>query len=154
AGRYLVTLENDLTDPRQATGSDGDTGADLVRLPEGTTVDDVRKDQATATAVPARVYAATWAGGPFAPFKGTGHTVVDLTPGQWPVLPNGLGRTQPAQPLTVTVPAASGTPTEPTASVTVSLQEYAFTGLDRPVAAGPQIWKVTNAGSQPHELIL
>jgi hypothetical protein len=32
--------------------------------------------------------------------------------------------------------------------------EFAFTGLDQPMPAGPQTWKVVNSGEQPHMLVL
>jgi hypothetical protein len=39
---------------------------------------------------------------------------------------------------------------QPVVDVEVSLQEYAFVGLESGVHAGPQIWKLTNTGTQPH----
>ena len=43
--------------------------------------------------------------------------------------------------------------TEPTADVTMTLSDYAFT-LSKPLAAGRQMIKVENAASQPHEVVL
>lgn len=43
--------------------------------------------------------------------------------------------------------------TEPTADVTMTLNDYSFT-LSKPLAAGRQTIKVENAASQPHEIVL
>jgi hypothetical protein len=53
--------------------------------------------------------------------------------------------------------ATGGTPTaqtEPTSTVTVTEMEMSFLGLEGPVPAGPQVWKVVNNGKQPHMLVL
>ena len=43
--------------------------------------------------------------------------------------------------------------TEPTADVTLTLNDYSFT-LSKPLAAGRQMIKVENAAAQPHEVVL
>ena len=56
------------------------------------------------------------------------------------------------RPLTVT-PSANANTTEPTADVTLTLSDYAFT-LSKPLVAGKQMIKVENAAAQPHEVVL
>jgi len=57
-----------------------------------------------------------------------------------------------AKALTVTA-APNANMTEPTADVTMTLSDYAFT-LSKPLAAGRQMIKVENAAAQPHEVLL
>ena len=54
--------------------------------------------------------------------------------------------------LTVTADANANM-TEPTADVTLTLNDYSFT-LSKPLAAGRQLIKVENAAAQPHEVVL
>ena len=54
--------------------------------------------------------------------------------------------------LTVTADANANM-TEPTADVTLTLNDYSFT-LSKPLAAGRQVIKVENAAAQPHEVVL
>jgi hypothetical protein len=54
--------------------------------------------------------------------------------------------------LTVT-PSPNANMTEPTADVTLTLSDYAFT-LSKPLVAGRQLIKVENAAAQPHEVVL
>jgi hypothetical protein len=54
--------------------------------------------------------------------------------------------------LTVT-PSPNANLTEPTADVTLTLSDYAFT-LSKPLVAGRQLIKVENAAAQPHEVVL
>jgi hypothetical protein len=51
-------------------------------------------------------------------------------------------------------PAASS-PADSTipASVRVQLRDVAFSGLEQPVPAGPQIWEITNVGEQPRQVV-
>ncbi|HEY7034826.1 MAG TPA: serine hydrolase domain-containing protein [Thermomicrobiales bacterium] len=143
AGRILLTVEN-------ASSQDG-ISADLVRLPDGLTVDAAIAAMATPTATgafPDWVYAATWTGGPILNAGQTVRVVVDLTAGDWYVF--GVGGQAP-QPVRVT--AGSGTtPAEPAAAVDVQMQDFAFVGLPERIAPGPQIWRIGNAGPQPHLL--
>ena len=57
-----------------------------------------------------------------------------------------------AKPLTVTA-SPNANMTEPTADVTLTLNDYSFT-LSKPLAAGKQLIKVENAAAQPHEVVL
>jgi hypothetical protein len=56
------------------------------------------------------------------------------------------------KPLTVAA-TPNANRTEPTADVTMTLNDYSFT-LSKPLAAGRQMIKVENAASQPHEIVL
>ena len=56
------------------------------------------------------------------------------------------------KPLTVAA-TPNANMTEPTADVTMTLNDYSFT-LSKPLAAGRQMIKVENAASQPHEIVL
>jgi hypothetical protein len=65
------------------------------------------------------------------------------------------GEAIPPAPLTVA--AGAGSPVAGpslTADVEATLTEYAFKGLEAGLRPGSQIWKVTNAGKQPHFMIL
>ena len=57
-----------------------------------------------------------------------------------------------AKPLTVTA-SPNANMTEPTADVTLTLNDYSFT-LSKPLAAGKQLIKVENAAAQSHEVVL
>jgi len=50
-------------------------------------------------------------------------------------------------------PSANANTTEPTADVTLTLSDYAFT-LSKPLVAGKQLIKVENGAAQPHEVVL
>lgn len=145
AGWALVTFEN-----RQRAG---DNSADIVLIPPGESVERLLDVVATPTAAPpAWAYQTTLAGAPWAPAGTSAQAVVLLTAGDWAVLSPA-----PLTPASLTVTAGDGAPTEPpglTADVDVTMQEFAFVGLEEPVPAGRQIWKVTNAGQQPHLMTL
>jgi hypothetical protein len=71
------------------------------------------------------------------------QALLDLAPGEARVL----------VPLTIvpgpaTPPVASA---EPSADATIQMQEYAYVGLPARVAPGRRVWKITNAGTMPHE---
>lgn len=85
--------------------------------------------------------------------------VVDLAPGDYVAvcmipgddnIPHYLKGQQ--APFSVTESDATGTP--PSAGLSVSMSEMTFSGLPAELPAGPQVWEVTNAGTQPHELTL
>jgi len=158
AGRILLTVTNNA--PAKQESAD----ANLVRLPEGTTIDDVAgffgpqlatPAMETNQAAPNWIYQATFAGGPIVLPGQTAQAVVDLSPGDWVLLNDSPGAPQSPQLLTVTGSAASpAAAQEPQPDVNVQLQEYAFVGLDQSIPAGPHLWKFTNTGTQPHIMIL
>lgn len=141
AGWTLVTVEN------QQSG--GDNSADIMLLPRGETIEGLLAAVATPTAAPpAWVYETTLAGAPWTPAGTSAQAVVLLTAGDWMVFSPA-----PLAPASLTVSEGDGSPTAPpavNAGVDLTMQEFAFVGLDEPLRAGPQIWKVTNTGDQPH----
>ncbi|MCC7025018.1 MAG: hypothetical protein IT338_19460 [Thermomicrobiales bacterium] len=159
AGLVLLTVTNASSNTR------GTADVALVMPPAGVTSDDVAalfgphmaSPAATEAAAPGWIYQATWAGGVIVPPGQTLQAVVDLPPGSWLLINDTPGSAQSPRPLAVTGEAAAS-PTAaanpPAADVDVTLQEYAFLGLDRPIPAGPHIWKLTNSGKQPHVMLL
>jgi len=129
----------------------------LIKLEEGKTVADFLA--ATKVAGPPPSWAVPYGGvNPGAPGETTIATQV-MEPGNYamvcfiespdhvPHIAKGM-----AKALTVTGASAANT-TEPTADVTMTLSDYAFT-LSKPLAAGRQSIKVENAAAQPHEVVL
>jgi hypothetical protein len=137
-GRYLVTVED---------ATDHGLDAFLMRIPQGVTAEEV---EATFAAPPAAFpewwLKAIFAGGSAVQAGRTGQAIADLVPGDWLVFGNG----HPTRAFAVTGdPGARIAAADPEIDAEITLDEYSFTGLDR-IQAGPQIWKVTNGGSQPH----
>jgi hypothetical protein len=147
AGWTLVTFTN--------ASNEEEDAPDLMLLPASMTADDVVNALATPeAAAPAWVYQTTFAGGPFATKGKTTQAVANLTEGKWYVFSGGEPQFA-GTGLTVTA-ASSASPAAVsiTADVEVSLQEYAFAGLEKPVPAGAHVWKVTNTGQQPHIMLI
>ncbi|HEU0115678.1 MAG TPA: hypothetical protein VFQ80_13420 [Thermomicrobiales bacterium] len=145
AGLVLMTVVNKSKDA---------TGAAILGPPQGSTMQDLMNLAATPApdqGFPPFLYQARILGGPGElPPGGSAQAVVDVPAGDWAVFGEG---NQPPSMLT----ASGGTPTaqtEPTSTVTVIESEFSFLGLEGPIAAGPQLWKVVNNGKQPHMLIL
>lgn len=145
AGLVLMTVVNNSSQP---------TGAAILGPPEGATMQDLMNMAATPApndGFPPFLYKARILGGPgdVAP-GGSAQAVVDIPAGDWAVFGEG---SQPPSMLTAT----GGTPTaqtEPASTVTVTEMEMSFLGLEGPIPAGPQVWKVVNHGQQPHMLVL
>lgn len=150
AGFVLLTITNATND---------DNAAAVLGPPAGMSMDQfLQQIQATPApnatppvtgGFPAFLYEAIVPGGPSEVKPGgTAQAIIQLTAGDWAVFPEG---NQPPAFFSATAgsPAAA---TEPNAAVTVSEQEFAYTGLDIPLGTGPQIWKVVNTGQQPHEM--
>ncbi len=97
------------------------------------------------------LYDATLPGGPtMVPVDETREELVLLTEGDWGVF-GADGRT----PGIFAAVTGDGSLTEPpTADVEVEMGDFSFSGLTNSVPAGPQIWKVTTKGEQPHALML
>jgi hypothetical protein len=73
--------------------------------------------------------------------------VPDCWPGWNPTRRQGM-----LKPLQV-IPAASGAAaTQPNASVTVTLRDFAFETPVDTLPSGRNTWRITNAGPQPHEI--
>ena len=121
---------------------------------EGQTMDELMAAAATPPAdpegFPPFLYTATILGGPGNVLPGkSAQALVNIPAGDWVVFPAGP---QPPAPITAVEGSDSNT-TPPDASLTLTLGDFYFAGLDS-VAAGPQIWKVTNEGEQPHMVVM
>ena len=78
--------------------------------------------------------------------------VVDLTPGEWVVV-GGPFMAPVSPPFTVVESSTTTAPVASFAATEVVLGDQGISGLER-VAPGHQIWRIRNAGSQPHELLM
>lgn len=127
--------------------------AQLVRLEDGKTLDDLRA--AEAAGQPADF--AVWVGGPGVVPPG-GKTVVtlDLEPGAhyWLCFVETSGQPHLAMGMVhaVTVEGGDGEPLPP-ADRTVVMDDYSF-AFDQPLTAGRQVIRVENRAAQPHEMIM
>lgn len=146
AGPTKVTLTNAGAEEHQAQIAkiaDGKTFADLTAALQG-------PDESAALALVALN------GGPTGVLPGaSGSTTVDLTPGQYAFLcfvagPDGVPHLAKGMiaPMEVTEPASSAA--VPAGDSEVTLQDFAFVGLDT-LSAGAHTISVTNDGPQPHE---
>lgn len=154
AGYTLITLEDTSQDIHHAQ---------LVKLNEGVTMEQVETALPSLEADPAAVFAlVTLVGGLgiIAP-GGTAQVILNLDPGQYVWIcglpaPDGELHFQKGmiQAFEV-VPAAEETAAEPPAAdATLTLKDFAFDGLPEPMTPGPQIWEVVNDGPEPHEFLL
>jgi plastocyanin len=150
AGLTLLTVEN---------SSKEDTGIFLVAPPPGMSMADFRAiAEATPTGAtpnpeeefPSWFYDAILSGGPSVAAGGRGQAIIDLQPGEWAVASEG---NQEPSLLTVTEGATPAPAAEPPANLSVDLQEYAIT-IPQQVDPGPQIWKLSDIGQQPHVMYL
>jgi hypothetical protein len=149
AGRHLIVLENHGSPDGPAALSD----VNLLRLPEGVTLDDLNALLASsAGTVPDWFHQIDSAGGFYVAAGGTGYAVLDLEAGEWYI---GIGDSNPYSLLTVTdAPIASPIPAiDPPADLEIEMVEFEL-GLPATLPAGQQVWHATNAGSQQHEMVL
>ncbi|HET9660854.1 MAG TPA: hypothetical protein VFP05_11030 [Thermomicrobiales bacterium] len=146
AGRYHVVLHN--------TNATEAIDLDFFLPPEGTSADETItafNDSISSEVPPDIFYQLTLAGGLTALPNGTAEGIIDLTPGDWVAgiqTENENGsNVGGAQAISITgeMPAL----TDPTVAVTATLSDLKI-DLPDSVPTGPQIWKVTNAGSMPH----
>jgi len=102
----------------------------------------------------------TAVGGPGSASAGESSSVLmDLAEGNYVAMclipdDDGIPHAAKGMVLPITV-AASATPAAvvaPTADANVTLTEFHFMGIPETSAAGPQIWEVTNTGTQLHEM--
>lgn len=82
---------------------------------------------------------------------GEAQGVVDLLAGRWISIDPLGGRNVAILVVGEGTPAPAA---EPVADVAITMQEMTFTGLDAPLAAGPQVWQITNRGALEHEIAL
>ena len=141
AGWTLVTFDNQQ--------GQGDNSADLMLIPTGESIESLLASIGAPDAPPpAWVFDATFAGAPWAPAGASEQALVLLTAGDWAVFSPA-----PLAPAALTVTEgdeAAATPPDVSPDREVDLQEFAFMGLEGTIPAGPQLWKVTNTGRQPH----
>jgi hypothetical protein len=149
AGLTRLTLKNEGKALHDAMFMRVNEGATLAQLLDALTAPDYGPIFAAATSL----------GGPEVDAGLRATTIVDLTPGQYMVfciIPDDTGMPHylmgMQQPLEVTAP--SRTEAAPVADVTVDLLEFGFATMPRRVAAGRQVWAVTNRGEQIHELLI
>jgi hypothetical protein len=146
AGWTLVSLENQQ--------SAGDYSADIMKIPPEEDIEDVLDVIATTDGPPpAWVYQTTFAGAPWALAGKSAQVVALLTAGDWLIFGGGT----PLTPAPLRVTEGEATPAaQPalTADLEVNLKDFTFEGLEQAVPAGPQLWKVTNTGPQPHFMTL
>jgi hypothetical protein len=144
AGRTLVRLEN--------AGEESWHGF-MLQVPEEVTDEQVVADLGPeAEAPPPWMFEAMYPGFPGETLPGqTSLALVDLRPGRYIVLSDTV------QPFEVVgdeaTPAATPEAEGPTVDGTVRLFDFNFE-FPETVAAGRQVWAVTNSGEQPHELLL
>lgn len=131
--------------------------AQLVRLEDGKTLDDLAKAMKEHGPPPAWV---KFVGGPNAAAPGQEvHATAVLEPGQYAYLclipsPDGVLHVAKgmARPFVVTE-ARAGSDELPAADATIKLVDYGFETA-RPLEPGKQTILVENAGPQPHEVVL
>jgi hypothetical protein len=159
AGRYLLIVEN----TTETQGAD----VNIMQPPPGMTVADIMASPEPEDRAPDWIYDATFAGGFDAAPGTSGQVVLDLEAGEWFIEASFYSdeeegdeaEASPAadeasdQPLTLTVTGEAPPVEDPADAVATEMQEFAFL-LPSPIAAGPQIWKVTNTGDQPHFLFI
>jgi hypothetical protein len=78
--------------------------------------------------------------------------VIDLSAGEWMLWGDLPEAPQAPVPVIVTGEAPADQPT-PAADVTIAMQEMSFS-VDGSLTAGPQTIALTNAGQQPHFLLM
>jgi hypothetical protein len=148
AGRYLYITENATEhNPMQDT-----LAAGLFPLQGDMTLASLNAIRTDENAT--FYYDVRWAGESI-PLRGhTASTIVDLTPGDWTIVLPEPFAPQPAVALTVTAGTDPSTQPEPQSDGTVTLRDHAFAGIPDRVASGRHVWKLTNAGQQPHIMFL
>jgi hypothetical protein len=150
AGRYRLVLENT-----------GPLSSELLlsQVPAGMTDAEVQaalEEAEQAEVPPPLVYELVINGGTQAEPGATGEVVLDLAAGDWVFNLAGFGEEDDEGINLFKVVTVTGEPPaveDPAAAVEVSLIDFDFEIADT-VPAGPQIWKVTGAGEQPHHMVV
>ncbi len=97
--------------------------------------------------------------GVLSPHGGHGRVLLDLTEGQYVLMcfmPDAEGVPHLAKGMIVPIRVAAGDVAdnaEPRADVTAALKDFTVQ-IPAEVKAGQQLWKVTNEGPQPHEIMI
>ena len=148
AGLVAVTLMNDGDEPHQAN---------IARFKDGKTIGDFAA--ALKQSPTAGLALVDFVGGPNTVNPGASQRVVmSLEAGDYVVLcfvPSADGVPHLAKgmikPLTVVARASQDAQAEPKADAEATLKDF-MVMLPATIKAGPQTWKVTNNGPEPHEL--
>jgi hypothetical protein len=144
AGRTLVRLEN--------VGEESWHGF-MLQVPEDVTDEQVVADLGPdAESPPPWLFEAIYPGFPGETLPGqTNLALVDLGPGRYIVLGDTVQQFEVVGDAAT--PGATPEAERPVVDGTVRLFDFNFEFPDT-VAAGRQLWEVTNTGEQPHELLL
>jgi hypothetical protein len=145
AGYVLLTVTNSSKD---------ENSAGVLGPGPGKTMEDLKQAAATPASgdeIPPFLYEATVLGGPGDIQPGqTAQVVVNIPAGDWAVFPEGN-----QQPVMITASdSADSNTTAPTADLSIDLGDFSFSGFSDGVAAGQQLWKVTNSGKQIHMVVI
>jgi hypothetical protein len=172
-GQYVITVVNE---------TESLAVADIVALPEDVSFGDFTSTlfssfQGTGGELPEWWADANFAGGSWAGPGATSKTVANLTAGRWTTFSTNPASTQPAQNFTVVTEeeaiaagyiAAPEEGATPVASPEASPAAVEFPVLESAAqievadagitatggASGSALWQVTNAGEQPHDLVV
>jgi hypothetical protein len=164
AGRYVLSVTN-------SSSSEEDAGVGFVQAPEGMTAAELigfmaslsatpeaadgeaaPAEEEGGTGAPSWYYETEIASGVYAPAGETAYAVIDLSAGEWMLWGDLPEAPQAPVPVIVTGEAPADQPT-PVADVTIAMQEMSFS-VDGSLTAGPQTIALTNAGQQPHFLLM
>jgi hypothetical protein len=164
AGRYVLSVTN-------SRSSEEDAGVGFVQAPEGMTAAELigfmaslsatpeaadgeaaPAEEEGGTGAPSWYYETEIAGGVYAPAGETAYAVIDLSAGEWMLWGDLPEAPQAPVPVIVTGETPADQPTL-AADVTIAMQEMSFS-VDGSLTAGPQTIALTNAGQQPHFLLM
>jgi hypothetical protein len=146
AGRTLMTVRN--------TGS-SELHFFATRIPDEVTDEQVAKEMQSGSEEDPPWFDMTklpFLGNPDWPAAGgQAQGVVDLRAGRWVFIDPIGGRDVAILVVSEGTPAPAA---EPVADVTITMQEMTFSGLDKPIPAGPHVWQITNSGALEHEIAI
>jgi hypothetical protein len=142
AGLTLVTVDNQAMFQAQIQ---------LLELPDDMTLDEVAASfAADEERIPDWVYSNVFAGGVVAQPGTTGHSVVDLSSGNWLIFQDGA--VTPIVALKVTGDADRAESGDVDSDVKVTFKDHKI-DLPDELEAGPQVWEVTNQDDVPHVVV-
>lgn len=152
AGRYRVVFENS-----------SDLGAELnvYTIPTGTTIDEVRtaiEAFETADTPPDLFFSLVFHGGIVAAPGATDDVVLDLTAGEM-IFDATISDEETGETTDLLIESVSvtGDPTaveDPAVAAEASMSDFEFALNPASIPSGPGIWKLTNAGTEPHHMVL
>jgi hypothetical protein len=98
----------------------------------------------------------TFAGGTVSGFGANGSFIVHLTPGDWYIggthQKDGDEEIPTLYPLKVS--AAETAPDAPKSTVNITMGDFAYTGIEKTIKTGPQVWKFDNTSTQSHHVVM